>query len=127
MTIELSQEFKDFMIALKTWVDEGCPEPTEDQRRLFMGFRKNDSICFQIVRWTEDDEAIKQIDDDLQHLFKKQFEQADLPFNKLDGEFCNSAEYDAEIENGTHYQNPARLKWINDTVASFGEKADEPE
>lgn len=121
MEHQLSQDFKDFMIALKAWVDAGCPEPTEDQKHIGMGFRKDDSICFQIGRWTEDGDAIEQIEDDLQHLFKKQFEKVDYPFNKLDGYLGNSAEYDAEMANGIHYENPERLKWINDTVASFAE------
>lgn len=130
MTYQVSQEFKDFIIALKAWVDEGCPEPTQDQRHIGMGFRKDDSICFQIGRWTEDGDVIERVDQDLQYLLREQFEETHHPFNNLKEDEWGlrySEDYNEEIENKSHYENPKRLKWINDTVASFEEKANEPE
>lgn len=122
MTYEVSQEFKDFMIALKAWVDAGCPDPTQEELESGMGFRKRDSICFQIGRWTINDEVEAQVDDDLNYLFCEEFGQSTFPFNKIDPVDGDSEEYENEIDNESHYKNPARVKWINDTVASFGDK-----
>lgn len=119
-----SENFKRFMTDLKSWVDNGCPDPTFEQIKAGQGFRKNDSICFQIERWTDNDLVIEQIDKDLIYLFKAQFGESWYPFNKVDLVSGDSDEYNVEIENKTHYQNSLRLKWINDTVASFEEKTD---
>lgn len=125
---KLSREFKDFMLALKAWVDAGCPDPTVDQIKFGVGFRKNDSICFQNDRWAKDDDESFIIHKDLQHLFQQQFGKTDYPFNKKTSSSSScSEEYGEEMNNKAHYQNPARLKWINDTVASFKEKNDESE
>lgn len=110
-----SKEFKDFILALQAWIEEGCPPPTPG-RHVALGFRKYDSICFQPVRWTQDDSVVMLIEADLSHAFRASGLDHHLPFNDV-------RQYDLEMDTGAHYDNPERLAWIKMMADNF--KAEE--
>lgn len=120
---KVSEEFKEFMISLKTWIDSDFQQnislDSEGQ-----GFQKDDSLCFQISNWGQSDKVLLKIESDLRYLLRKEFGLNSYPFNKR-SKGGRSDEYSDEVDYSTHYSNKKRLAWINKTVASFEEGNDE--
>lgn len=96
-----TQEFKDFILALQAWVEDGCPQGKP--------FQKEDSICFQAYHLFEDwviDEIIKT---ELENEFRQTYgESYYTPFNNGRDDYGREM---VDPEWG-HYKNPDRIEWI---------------
>lgn len=111
-----SKEFKDFILALQDWIDNGCVRKSDSEPP----FRKKDSVCFQVHHYAysqgiSDSPIRKDLREALNSLTGG---VGNTPFN-------DNESYGIEMEDDEHghYQNPQRLAWTKMMADTF--KAEE--
>lgn len=107
-----SKEFKDFILALQAWIEEGCPQAKP--------FYREDSVCFQISHLDIGDKSFVLLEDELEEALEITVGDTDLPFNN-----STTQAYTKEMTECFlgHYGNPLRLAWIKMMADTF--KAEE--
>jgi hypothetical protein len=112
---------KLYYAAILAWIMAGYPEDNEHK------FSVKTGLCDNLFNFLEQKTAIDRFDNGFYRELQKSFRDAGLepvyPFDDYAG-----CEYFRDANNGTLYENPARLSWIvqqNEYVEALTHDADD--